>query len=201
MAENKKSLFKNVYWAMEPLYNHISEFHEGLAAFYSDGRWGYLDQAFNIAVNPQFDSALSFAEGLACVEVIDKWGFINRQGLMIIKPQFDEQPGNFSEGLAMFEVKDCETVIINKHEILSRITKYGFTDKEGNIVIKPQYRHAESFSEGLAAVSVNGKSGYINKKGEMVIEPVFEDALSFRNGKAQVCMGGKWGFIKNPLFL
>lgn len=197
----KKSLFKNVSWVMEPLYDHINDFHEGLASFRSEGKWGYIDQELNIAIDAQFDAALDFSEGLACVLHNYKWGFINRQGLMIIKPQFDESPDDFSDGLTMFAVKDWETVIINKHEIISEIKMFGFADREGNIVIEPQYRHAKSFSEGLAAVSVNGKSGYINKKGEMIIDPVFDYAFSFRNRKALVCMGGKWGFIKNPLFL
>jgi hypothetical protein len=43
--------------------------------------------------------------------------------------------------------------------------KYGYIDKTGKIVIKPQFDFAESFSEGLAWVSISGKDGYINKTG------------------------------------
>ncbi|HEG6548121.1 TPA: WG repeat-containing protein, partial [Campylobacter coli] len=32
-----------------------------------------------------------------------------------------------------------------------------------------------NFSEGLAAVGLNGKYGFIDKSGEFVIEPIFDD--------------------------
>jgi hypothetical protein len=37
------------------------------------------------------------------------------------------------------------------------------------------------FSEGLAAVKVNGKWGIIDKKGKMVIPPQFIDAYWFQH--------------------
>lgn len=34
--------------------------------------------------------------------------------------------------------------------------KYGFIDKTGEIVIKPQFDEVDVFSEGLACVTING---------------------------------------------
>jgi hypothetical protein len=45
------------------------------------------------------------------------------------------------------------------------------------------------FSEGLAAVKVNGKNGFINKRGEMIIPPAFDRAChvsEFSDGLAPV---------------
>ena len=59
---------------------------------------------------------------------------------------------------------------------------WGYTDKDGQIVIKPQFSLAEGFSEGLALVWTGGvpltdpvvksfvKMGYIDEKGRWVIQ-------------------------------
>ncbi len=61
-----------------------------------------------------------------------------------IKPQFDDV-WYFSEGLARVRKK----------------WKYGFTNKEGQIVIPPQFDSTWSFSEGLAAVKKYEKCEFI----------------------------------------
>ena len=62
-----------------------------------------------------------------------------------------------------------------------------FIDKSGNIkiVLQPN-QMAHSFSEGLAAVSVNGKWGFINTAGRFVIPPQFGWAGDFSEGLALV---------------
>lgn len=46
-------------------------------------------------------------------------------------------------------------------------------------VIEPQFELAGNFSEGLAAVRIEGKFGYIDASGEIVIEPKFARAGEF----------------------
>lgn len=48
------------------------------------------------------------------------------------------------------------------------------------------FDNGKDFSEGLAAVSLNGKWGYINTYGEIVIDFQFGYASSFKNGQAEV---------------
>ena len=55
------------------------------------------------------------------------------------------------------------------------LTKYGYVDKKGKVVIEPQYENAKSFSHGLAGVCVNGKWGFIDKTGTLVIDTLFDD--------------------------
>ncbi|MGN1002911.1 MAG: WG repeat-containing protein [Oscillospiraceae bacterium] len=54
-------------------------------------------------------------------------------------------------------------------------------------IIAPQYEEAGQFSDGLAAVKMNGKWGYINTQGEVVIPFQYEMAFMFSEGKAVVC--------------
>lgn len=99
------------------------------------------------------------------------------------EPEY-EYPGEFSEGLASYT-----THVGN--EMFS-----GYIDKTGEFVIKPQFRKAESFSDGLAAVSIYDKSkgkelyGYIDKTGAYVIKPQFYAVTAFSEGLAFVGQQG-----------
>lgn len=72
---------------------------------------------------------------------------------------------------------------------------YGYIDKTGKTIIKPQFLSAGQFSEGLAPVRLNGTYGYIDLKGEFVISPKFDVALPFYNELAKVFIDGKPYFV------
>src|ERR1044072_8994889 len=76
--------------------------------------------------------------------------------------------------------------------------KYGYIDKTGRVLIKPQLDGAENFCEGMALVTMNYKKGYINKAGEIVAKPQFEYANPFSEGLALVDFGNmRAGYIDN----
>lgn len=125
----------------------------------------------------------SFENGIASVAINGKWKNIDKTG-KFVKPKYD-YVGKFSEGLAPAS-----------NHIENQTTKYGYVDKNGVMIIKPQFDEAEVFSDGLARVMINYKWGYINKKGEMVIKPQFDEAKDFSEGLAPAGLEYKyWGFI------
>ena len=63
---------------------------------------------------------------------------------------------------------------------------YGFANKDYQIVIKPKYEYAESFTNGLALVRLNGKFGFINKEGNLIIRCKYDYAESFKHETALV---------------
>ena len=74
--------------------------------------------------------------------------------------------------------------------------KWGFIDHAGKFVIKPQFRRALSFSEGLAAADLSARWGYIDNTGKFVIDRQFEEVGDFHNGYAGVkVFGSKWQLI------
>lgn len=77
--------------------------------------------------------------------------------------------------------------------------KYGYIDKNGNVVIDCQFRSAGKFKEGLAPVSspaTGFRWGYIDKAGQYAIEAQYFTAKEFSEGLAPVAMHlGKSGFI------
>ena len=62
--------------------------------------------------------------------------------------------------------------------------KYGFINKTGKVVITPQFEFAESFSEGMAAVSVGGKRGFIDAAGKIIIAAQYDKTTPFSEGMA-----------------
>jgi len=86
--------------------------------------------------------------------------------------------------------------------ICSEAGKFGYINKEGEIVIKPQFERSMNFSDGLAVFISGKKYGYINTKGEVVIPPKFDFAYDFIDDRASVYLDGKSGFIdKNGDFV
>ena len=74
--------------------------------------------------------------------------------------------------------------------------KWGFVNKNLDLVIPSKYDDVNSFSEGLARVSEDGNWwGFVNKEGKLVIPAVYEHAQSFKNGLVAVQKNGSWGMI------
>lgn len=64
--------------------------------------------------------------------------------------------------------------------------EYLFIDRFGSPAFDRTYEHAYPFSEGLAAVKIDGLYGFIGSDGQMVISPRFLEASSFFDGLAVI---------------
>jgi len=221
VTENGYPTFINKKGEIKFTVNEADEcrlFYEGLAAFKSNQKWGFIDNSGKISINAQFDRVGNFEEDMAFfandVEQKLKYGYINKKGEIIINPQFDEAY-NFVDGLALVKLNDkygfidkTGKFIINAQfdvaasfsdglSLVKSGDKFGFIDESGKIVINPQFDKVGSFNDGLAlAINNDNKFGFINKKGVFEINPQFEEAREFKNNlapfKSQV---NKYGFI------
>ena len=75
---------------------------------YKTGKYGYIDKAGKIIINPIYTGAFPFKEGLACVSVSPitlgslkdtKWQYIDKKGKIVIYKNSDF-PVEFNNGLA-----------------------------------------------------------------------------------------------------
>jgi tetratricopeptide (TPR) repeat protein len=73
--------------------------------------------------------------------------------------------------------------------------RWGFCDKNKVIIIEPMYDEVGTFSEGLAAVKLNGKWGFVDTKGNVVIELKYNNVFSFYEGRAMVEFKGKSAYV------
>jgi hypothetical protein len=184
---------------IKPEYNYVMPFKNGLAvaSFSGSTNEGYKSyqllidktgkrlttqefvQIYHIPSDGLYPVKISGSSGLNSDK--DVWGVIDAKGVLQ-GARFKSQP-YFSEGLASF----------------SNDGLYGYMDKAGNVVVKPTYKNALGFSEGLAAVLTDDKMwGFINKKGEMVIKPAYVNSSRFSDGVAVVSTG-KDAFDKDKM--
>src|SRR5574344_1402282 len=80
--------------------------------------------------------------------------------------------------------------------------KYGYIDRDGNMVLKYEYKEAGPFVEGKAKVCKGDKWGYINESGKEVIPLKYSDIDVWNNGYCRVAVGGstKEGYLKGAKY-
>ncbi len=78
----------------------------------TDGRWGYLDSALTVNIEPQYLECGNFQEGLAPVRDGKYWKYINRQNEEAIHEKF-EWAGEFANQKAVVK-KDGKFIIIDE---------------------------------------------------------------------------------------
>lgn len=59
---------------------------------------------------------------------------------------------------------------------------WGFVDKHGQTIVRPEYQDADSFSEGLARVRKGGLNGYIDLDGRLVLPFKYARSGRLRQG-------------------
>lgn len=64
--------------------------NNGLIAFKSGDKWGFIDEDGDIVIEPKYNNARSFSYGLAAVCSNGKWGFINSNNEVVIDYQFKD---------------------------------------------------------------------------------------------------------------
>ncbi len=182
-------------------------------------KWGYMNKAGQTIIAPKYKCAWTFHDGLGAVSVNDKIGYIDGNGKFVIEPQFEESRPyfanscyDFSEGRATVEVnekcrlidKSGKVIVEREHGFIGPFSEHlavfivdrklkGYLDLDGNVVIKPQFDKAESFSEGLAAVHFytgqpgKWEWGFIDKTGKVLLyDPNWGVIGSFHEGLASI---------------
>jgi hypothetical protein len=194
-------------------------FVHGRAPVFLNGKWGFIDPAGGLVIQPVFAEAKPFCpDGLAPVrkEPDSGWSFIDTEGREIVSlPSYPEPQnlGCFSEGLLAVssENYDDSFFMDRRGQIVirgfSRVTSFseglaavqvdrdglwGYIDRDGVLRILPQFQWAEPFSDGRAMVVVGDEHGYIDRDGRMVVAPLFRHARSYREKRAVVMHPAGW---------
>jgi WG containing repeat len=212
---------------VEPKFDVADNFSEGLAAVEIGEKFGYIDRTGKMVISPEFERAENFSEGLANVGIDGKSGWIDKTGKLVIPARFDNI-ARFQNGIAEVSIGDLMgtidrtgkftayptrsnslptapiTIAHSNSDGLIRFeqnNRYGYMDRQGNVIIQPKFDNVGIFSEGLAWVEINKKLGYIDKTGKIKIPLRFDDAVfdsrkgDFDGGLAKVCLNSKCGYI------
>ncbi len=164
---------------VSPIWDYADNFYEGFAVVRNDkGLYGYIDSDGQLLIKCQYKEAMKFINGIALIQTNDgSWEQINNAGELLHNcPWIDVYP--YSEGLAAVRKP------INDIDVICGVSaRYGFINKERELVIPCDYSQVASFQDGYAKVTnVFGDSGYINIKGEFTW---FLDEISDSNDVAK----------------
>lgn len=177
------------------------------------GKVGFIGPDGKYNVPAIFERAVVFNDGVGLVGQVTsqggRWLYVDAQGQVLFK-EANWRPYNaFSKNRAfvLLEVKPNKTLslamIDEKGQVLaSGITnqmggftegpacvqfedgQWGYLNPDGQRAFGKVWESAFPFSEGLAAVKVDGLIGFINTKGEMVIPPAYDRVSGFHDGVA-----------------
>jgi hypothetical protein len=105
-------------------------FHNGIACFYENGKYGAIDINGKVVIEPLFKRSFEFKDGFAVIETDKGKGVINRSGIFILEPIYkDIEKQKEAEGLYVVKSTDGKTgIFYNNRLVLPTIYDYAFTD-------------------------------------------------------------------------
>lgn len=177
-------------------FDEAYNFSCGRAFVKKDGKWGCIDTDGNLVIPYQYSNVYVFSEDIALVtfgKALD-WGsyfYIDLNGNTVYTGM--EEGKSFSNGLARVKLNG----------------KYGYIDKEGNLVISATWDNAaEIFGDGQGW-AISGEKKYIidaagniiadSKKDGLIYQDTFSDGLvHVKNSEKQSGFVDKEGNLVIP---
>jgi len=143
---------------INPQFDSVNMFIDGMAVVKSGGKCGAIDNKGNFAINIQYDGLTYDSDGLFIMQIGKKYGWVNKENEMVINSQYDDAMGFYGSKLAPVKINN----------------RWAYIDKKGQIAINPQFDEAFAFSGDYAMIKNDNKIGFINKKGDFVVTPFYE---------------------------
>jgi hypothetical protein len=190
---------------VKPQYRIVDDYKFGFAQVDVDGKSGLIDRDGKMIIEPKFGLIRAMGPDRFLVSERRQLGgmiggenftgvrseFLARvfelpverrmamfpdptAGVIDISGQWVEPP-NTSPSLAFAE-DDPSSRWVQRDKL------WGLAHADGSWLIEPKFEQADSLTDGLARVTVNGKVGFIDRTGSFAIEPVFDKAWWFEPG-------------------
>ncbi|HQO22540.1 MAG TPA: WG repeat-containing protein [Spirochaetota bacterium] len=204
-GSNSMSAEKNVIWLIKPGFFSGSDYYNGLARVQIDNRRSSSINLEGKYVDPVFH------EGLTSFRENNKVGFKDAKGRIVIKPLYVDAwyfSGGFARAQVMlFDAADWvnknmdELIALNvRLDQMANASKlkmkgWGFINKEGVFISKPEFSELTDFSEGIAAGKKSDKWCCIDTNGKFITQFDFTLVKPFSEGLAAVYKDKKWGYI------
>jgi tetratricopeptide (TPR) repeat protein len=205
---------QEVQSVFEAFYEDTKAIGDFLIPCLENGKWYYFDYQEKKKVLGPYDDVSTFCDGTAAVKKGEKWVIINTNGEEVGAGSFSDVVllGNgeyagrgymiASNGKAYgiydpkgnakcdFTAQKMDFCMGDWVAYQDNSGKWGFVSLEGEVMIKPEYEEALSFSNDLAAVKKDGAWGFINHSNAMVIENKYVCAGHFADdGTVEVGLG------------
>lgn len=166
-----------------------------------DGKWGYINKAGKVVVEPAYAWADEFHDGVAVVEMMNssdggndresvdsvRYGAIDLTGKMVVKPDYTFIT-KYTEGVAGAIIADSTTEL--EYFVLNKEGKALSALPENMQIVSMLFNGSNlpTQSEGMILVQddLSEKYGYIDRYGKLIIPYQYNEAANFSNGLALV---------------
>ncbi|ERI91583.1 hypothetical protein HMPREF1982_03092 [Clostridiales bacterium oral taxon 876 str. F0540] len=146
-------------------YEFCGTFSEGLAPVKLEGKCGYINNKNSMVIYPQFDFADAFKEGMAVIgkSITDIENPINKFAKF-------QRKDPLAAGMLGLMAMTNPTVLLLSAAIgsVTKDTKFGYIDKQGNIIIECKYDSAEAFEKNEAKVKSQDTTYKIDNQGNII---------------------------------
>lgn len=164
----------------------IDSYKNGHAAVSVNQKYGFVDSNNKFVIPPKYDEVTAY-DDLIAVRNGERWSLINRKGEVVQAPEIKQifrlNNGDWlSSGMGAFF--DGE--------------KFGYVDRYGQVVIKPQFDLVLPFEGNHAPVWIGDAWQFIDKSGRVVAGlPKFAKITIFFGGKSQATIAGPFSYVTN----
>ncbi len=169
---NKKYGFINNkgYEVIKPIYDFVDPFVGGYSVVKLNKKHGIIDRAGNVVVPIKYDFAPSevYLGGIARMMLNGKFGLIDMNEKILLPFIYTFISLDKKGSTDLIAVQSAET------------GKWGYVNKNNNIVIPLKYQREGYFVDGFAEVTINNKSGVIDKSGKTVIPLIYDKIGSYK---------------------
>lgn len=166
-------------FVLEPKYDEIREFNDGVSHVKLGDKYGYLDSDGSFLTGIEYEEITSFRKGLSLVRKNGKWGILKIDGTYKADPIYDR--------VSVWD--DRIEVILNGEKKL--------LNSDGSSKFDGDYEYMYPFAgiTGASKVKKNGKEIIVDSKGKPVFKKDFDTIGDFENGLASITLNGKMGFL------
>ena len=84
--ESKPQNFK---WLRNVTQQTVRDYHEGLSAYYENGKWGFINTSGIVVIQPQYDEVRDFNGGYCIVKQDGRWGIMDKAGKFVHQCTYD----------------------------------------------------------------------------------------------------------------
>lgn len=130
--EGRKFRAQNGKWGLidedglfivEPQYDYMDVFNEGIVAVKKNGKFGYLNKYGQLIVQTEYDSARFFTNGMGPLMKNGLWGFANTEGRLVIPLQYSSIGLFGPDGYAYVETNQYTARVDKQGSEYNRIMK------------------------------------------------------------------------------
>ena len=202
-------------YVLEPKYDEIREFNDGVTHVKLGDKYGYLDSDGSFLTPIEFEQITSFTRGVAYVKKNGKWGLLKIDGTYKVEPIYEsvsvingqievtlngERKLLNEDGSSKFDMSYDYMYPFTSIEGASKVKKDGkevIIDANGKPIFQKDYDRIWEFEDGVARIELKGKVGYLTMDDQYLVVPKYDSAYKDETtfGCYYTKINEKWGVV------